>query len=163
ARRARASVPRWRFAVGDQSHASITNTARILDVDLLMVPSGEEGRLTGAAVRRALDDDGDPESIAAGVATAGTTNARIIGELTSVGDVAAELGAWFHVDAAYGGAAMLAPSVRERFRGIDRADSMIVDPHKWFYAPFDCAALLYREPALAKRVHAQDASYLDVI
>jgi glutamate/tyrosine decarboxylase-like PLP-dependent enzyme len=68
-----------------------------------------------------------------------------------------------HVDAAYGGAALLAPSVRDRFRGIDRADSLIIDPHKWLYAPFDCAALLYRDPQLARAVHTQDASYLDVI
>ena len=164
ARRRRPSVKRWRFAVGDQSHSSITNTARILDVDLLPVASrAGDDRLTGDALRRALADDGDPASIAAVVATAGTTNAGIVDELSSLADVSAEIDAWFHIDAAYGGAAMLAPSVRDRFRGIERADSMIVDPHKWFYAPFDCAALLYREPALAKRVHAQEASYLDVI
>ena len=68
-----------------------------------------------------------------------------------------------HVDAAYGGAALLAPSVRDRFRGIEAADSLVIDPHKWLFAPFDCAALLYREPALARAVHTQDASYLDVI
>jgi glutamate/tyrosine decarboxylase-like PLP-dependent enzyme len=68
-----------------------------------------------------------------------------------------------HVDAAYGGAAMLAPSVRDRFAGIEHADSMIVDPHKWLYAPFDCAALLYRDPQFARTVHTQAASYLDVI
>ena len=68
-----------------------------------------------------------------------------------------------HVDAAYGGAALLAPSVRDRFAGIEHADSLVIDPHKWLYAPFDCAALLYRDPALARAVHTQDASYLDVI
>jgi glutamate/tyrosine decarboxylase-like PLP-dependent enzyme len=68
-----------------------------------------------------------------------------------------------HVDAAYGGAALLAPSVRDRFAGIEHADSLVIDPHKWLYAPFDCAALMYREPAFARRVHTQAASYLDVI
>jgi hypothetical protein len=68
-----------------------------------------------------------------------------------------------HVDAAYGGAAMLAPSARDRFAGIEHADSMIVDPHKWLYAPFDCAALLYRDPQFARTVHTHAASYLDVI
>ena len=53
-----------------------------------------------------------------------------------------------HVDAAYGGAALLAPSVRDRFAGIEHADSLVIDPHKWLYAPFDCAALLYRDPDL---------------
>jgi glutamate/tyrosine decarboxylase-like PLP-dependent enzyme len=68
-----------------------------------------------------------------------------------------------HVDAAYGGGALLAPTVREKFTGIQHADSLVIDPHKWLYAPFDCAALLYRDPAFARSVHTQDASYLDVI
>ena len=59
-------------------------------------------------------------------------------------------------------AALLAPSARHHFSGIERADSFVVDPHKWLFAPFDCAALLYREPAQAKAVHTQKASYLDV-
>jgi aromatic-L-amino-acid decarboxylase len=163
ARRSRPSVGRWRFAVGEQSHSSITNTARILDVDLVVVPSLGDDRLDGAALRRALDADGDPSSIAAVVATAGTTNAGIVDDLASIAELCDELGAWFHVDGAYGAAAMLAPSVQARFAGIERADSMVVDPHKWLFAPFDCAALLYREPSLARSVHAQDASYLDVI
>ncbi len=54
-------------------------------------------------------------------------------------------------------------SVRDRYAGIEHADSFVIDPHKWLYAPFDCAALVYREPALAKAVHSQEASYLDVI
>src|SRR5207302_5411836 len=83
--------------------------------------------------------------------------------LAGLADVAAELGAWFHVDGAYGGAGLFAPSVRASFVGIERADSLVIDPHKWLFAPFDCAALLYRDPALARSVHTQDASYLDVI
>jgi glutamate/tyrosine decarboxylase-like PLP-dependent enzyme len=154
---------RVRFAVGDQSHSSITNTARILGVDLLVVPSGTDARLTGDALRRALDDDGDPESVAAVVATAGTTNAGIVDDLASIAPVCRDLGAWMHVDGAYGAAALLAPSVRDKFAGIEHADSLVVDPHKWLYAPFDCAALLYRDPSLARAVHTQDASYLDVI
>ena len=70
---------------------------------------------------------------------------------------------WLHVDGAYGGAALLAPSARHRFRGIEHADSLVVDPHKWLYAPFDCAALIYREPQLARAFHTQEASYLEVI
>ena len=57
-----------------------------------------------------------------------------------------ELGVWFHVDGAYGGAGLAAPSVRHRYHGIERADSFIVDPHKWLFAPFDCCALVYRDP-----------------
>ncbi len=58
---------------------------------------------------------------------------------------------------------LFAPSVRSAYDGIEHADSFVVDPHKWLFAPFDCAALLYRDPALARSVHKQDAGYLDVI
>ena len=74
-----------------------------------------------------------------------------------------EYGIWFHVDGAYGGAGLAAPSVRHLYAGIEHADSFIVDPHKWLFAPFDCCALLYREPALARAAHTQKASYLDVL
>src|SRR5690606_25638115 len=67
------------------------------------------------------------------------------------------------VDAAYGGAALAAPSARAVFDGIDLADSLIVDPHKWLFAPFDVAALLYREPVLARAAHTQHAGYLEPI
>ena len=77
--------------------------------------------------------------------------------------MAVGLGAWFHVDGAYGGAGLFASSVRDRYAGVELADSFVVDPHKWLFAPFDCAALLYRDPQLARSVHAQEASYLDVI
>ena len=73
------------------------------------------------------------------------------------------LGAWLHVDGAYGGAGLAAPSVRDRFAGIEHADSFIVDPHKWLFAPFDCCALVYRDPAIARAAHTQHAEYLDVL
>ncbi len=78
-------------------------------------------------------------------------------------DVAAELGVWFHVDGAYGGAGLAAPSVRAHYHGIERADSFIVDPHKWLFAPFDCCALLYADPSVARAAHTQHAEYLDVL
>ena len=97
------------------------------------------------------------------VATAGTTNFGIVDDLASVAEVCREFGIWFHVDGAYGGAGLAAPSVRHLFAGIEHADSFIVDPHKWLFAPFDCCALLYREPALARAAHTQHAGYLDVL
>jgi aromatic-L-amino-acid decarboxylase len=153
---------RVRFAVSDQTHSSVANTMRIIDVDPLIVTAVDD-HLTGAALEAALAADDDPGSVCAVVATAGTTNAGLVDDLASIADVCRERGMWMHVDAAYGGAALLAPSVRHRFAGIEHADSLVIDPHKWLYAPFDCAALLYREPAFARSVHTQDASYLDVI
>ena len=153
---------RWRVAVGEDAHSSITNTLRICEMDPLIVRA-DDHRLTGAGLRAAIAADGDPRSLAAVVATSGTTNAGIIDDLVGAAEVAREYGLWFHVDGAYGGAGLFAPSVRPRYEGIEHADSFIVDPHKWLFAPFDCAALLYRNPSVARSVHKQDASYLDVI
>ena len=153
---------RFRIAVSTDAHSSIVNTMRILEMDPLTVAT-DDHRLTGAALRAAIEADGDPSSLAAVVATSGTTNAGIIDDLAGAAAVAREHGLWFHVDGAYGGAGLFAPSVRAAYDGIEHADSFVVDPHKWLFAPFDCAALLYRDPALARSVHKQDASYLDVI
>jgi glutamate/tyrosine decarboxylase-like PLP-dependent enzyme len=153
---------RFRIVVSTDAHSSIVNTMRILEMDPLTVAT-DDHRLTGAALRAAIEADGDPSSLAAVVATAGTTNAGIIDDLAGAADVARQHGLWFHVDGAYGGAGLFAPSVRAAYDGIEHADSFVVDPHKWLFAPFDCAALLYRDPALARSVHKQDASYLDVI
>jgi aromatic-L-amino-acid decarboxylase len=159
---AAAAGRRWRVAVGADAHSSITNTLRILEMDALPVPT-DDHRLTGDALSAALQADGDPSSVAAVVATSGTTNAGIIDDLAGIAAVARAHGLWFHVDGAYGGAGLFAPSVRRAYDGIEHADSFVVDPHKWLFAPFDCAALIYRDPSLARSVHKQDASYLDVI
>jgi aromatic-L-amino-acid/L-tryptophan decarboxylase len=153
---------RWRVAVSEDAHSSITNALRICEMDPLIVRA-EDHRLTGAGLRAAIAAGGDPGSLAAVVATSGTTNAGIVDDLAGLAEVAREYGLWFHVDGAYGGAGLFAPSVRARYAGIEHADSFIVDPHKWLFAPFDCAALLYRNPSVARSVHKQDASYLDVI
>jgi aromatic-L-amino-acid/L-tryptophan decarboxylase len=160
----KSAVParRWRAIVGSDAHSSVSNTLRLLEMDALVVPTPDH-RLTGDAVAAAIAADGDPASLAAVVATAGTTNAGIIDDLAGLASVADSHDLWFHVDGAYGGAGLFAPSVRSAYAGIERADSFVVDPHKWLFAPFDCAALLYREPALARSVHKQDAGYLDVI
>jgi len=153
---------RWRVAVGTDAHSSIVNTLRILEMDPLTVHT-EDHRVTGEALQAAIEADGDPGSIAAVVGTSGTTNAGIIDDLAGIAAVARDLGAWFHVDGAYGGAGLFAPSVRRAYDGIEHANSFIVDPHKWLFAPFDCAALIYRDPPVARSVHKQEAGYLDVI
>ena len=70
---------------------------------------------------------------------------------------------WFDVDGAYGGSGIFARSLKPKYAGLELAHSFILDPHKWLFSPFDCCAVLYREPELARAVHTQDASYLDVI
>jgi aromatic-L-amino-acid decarboxylase len=153
---------RWRVAVGSDAHSSIVNTLKLLEMDALTIET-DDHRLTGDAARAAIGADDRPETIAAVVATSGTTNAGIVDDLAGIAAVAREHGLWFHVDGAYGGAGLFAPSVRRRYAGLEHADSFLVDPHKWLFAPFDCCALLYRDPERARAVHTQDASYLDVI
>jgi aromatic-L-amino-acid decarboxylase len=153
---------RPRVVVSDQAHSSIAKALHVTGMEALVVPT-EDHRLTGEAARAAVDGDDDPASLVAVVATAGTTNAGIVDDLAGVGALARSRKLWFHVDGAYGGAGLFAPSVRRQFAGVEQADSLIIDPHKWLFAPFDCAALLYRQPQLARGVFTQDAAYLDVI
>jgi L-2,4-diaminobutyrate decarboxylase len=150
---------RWRFAAADTVHSSVAAAARVMDVDVVSVPHDERGRLTGEGLRAMLEADDD--GVFAVVASAGATNAGIVDDLAGVAQVCADRGLWFHVDGAYGGAGLLAPSVRDLFVGVERADSFIVDPHKWLFAPYDACALLYRDPVLAADAHRQRASYLD--
>jgi L-2,4-diaminobutyrate decarboxylase len=159
---------RWRIAASAEAHSSIASTAKVMDAEVIDVPTDERGRLTGAALATTLaeverDHPDGLDGLFAVVATSGTTNAGMIDDLAGVAAVAEAREVWFHVDGAYGGAALAAPSVRDRFAGIERADSLVVDPHKWLFTPFDCAALLYRQPELARRAHTQHAAYLEVM
>jgi glutamate/tyrosine decarboxylase-like PLP-dependent enzyme len=150
----------WQLACTGEAHSSIRSAARVLDVTLVEVPGDDRGRLTGALLEPILRAHPDVFAV---VATAGTTNAGLIDDLAGVADACAAHGVWMHVDGAYGGAGLAAPTVRELFTGVERADSFIVDPHKWLFAPYDCCALLYRDPAQARAAHAQSANYLDQI
>ncbi|HEY1830706.1 MAG TPA: pyridoxal-dependent decarboxylase [Acidimicrobiales bacterium] len=149
-------------AVSDDAHSSVSKALHLLGIEAFVVPTVDH-RLTGSALDAALASDPRGDDVIGVVGTAGTTNAGIIDELDGIADTAARRQLWFHIDGAYGGAALFAPALRRQMRGFERADSFIVDPHKWLFAPFDCAALLYRQPNLAKAVHTQDASYLDIL
>jgi L-2,4-diaminobutyrate decarboxylase len=149
-----------RVACTDETHSSVATAAAVMDVGLLRVAPDGRGRMTGEALADAIEREG-ADGLFAVTATAGTTNAGAIDDLSGIGRVCREHGLWMHVDGAYGGAALAAPSVRDRFAGIELADSFIVDPHKWLFAPFDSCALLYRNPQLARAAHTQQAGYLD--
>ena len=145
------------------AHSSVAQAARAMDADVELVEVDARGRMNGVATRSALSglSAETRARVFAVVATAGTTNVGVVDDLEGVGAVAREEGTWFHVDGAYGAAALCAPSRRHLFAGIELADSFIVDPHKWLFAPFDSCALVYRDPRVARAAHTQRAEYLD--
>ena len=156
-------VARPTFACTDEAHSSVGKALRVLGVESFPVPAVDH-RFTGEALEAALSSGRPGAADVVGVvATAGTTNAGIVDDLAGIGAVARRRGLWFHVDGAYGGGALFSLTARPLFDGIELADSLVVDPHKWLFGPYDCAALVYRQPALAKAVHTQDAAYLDAI
>jgi glutamate/tyrosine decarboxylase-like PLP-dependent enzyme len=149
------------IACAPSAHSSIRLAAMVIDVPVVEVDGDQRGRLTEAGLRAAAQHaDVDIMAIAA---TGGATNTGIVDDLAGAARVANELGAWLHVDAAYGGAALVSSVGRPLFDGIEHADSFVVDPHKWLFAPFDCAAILYREPALAGAALTQHADYLETL
>ena len=154
---------RWAVVAAESTHASVDSSARVMDVDVILAAVDGDRRLRGDAVVDAITGRPAGTEVFAVVATAGTTNLGIVDALDGIADACAEAVVWLHVDGAYGGAAMVAPSVRGRFDGVERCDSLVVDPHKWLFSPFDCAALLYRDPPVARAAHTQHAGYLEPI
>ena len=153
-------IKRGLVVASSGAHSSVRATARVIDVDVLSI---ETDRLEGAQLVETLATmpSEDRTRLFAVIATGGTTNAGIVDDLAGIAAVCEAEGVWLHVDAAYGGGALAAPSVRHLFDGIERADSVTIDPHKWLFAPYDCGAVIYRDPMLAKKAHTQEGSYLD--
>jgi len=147
------------------AHSSIVSAAKAMDADVVVATADPQGHLLGPALEHAIAEltPEDRERLFAIVATAGTTNAGVVDDLRGVAAAARRLDTWFHVDGAYGGAGLAAASVRHLFDGVEHADSFIVDPHKWLFAPFDSCALVYRDPFEARRAHTQHAEYLEVL
>ncbi|MCV6628712.1 MAG: aminotransferase class V-fold PLP-dependent enzyme [Flavobacteriaceae bacterium] len=146
----------------DGAHSSVKAMAKVIDAEILLIRSEE--KLLGTELQTTINDldSLQRQRLFAVVATGGTTNAGIIDDLDGIASVCEKEGLWFHVDAAYGGGALAAPSVRHLFLGIERADSVTIDPHKWLFTPYDCGAIIYKNPELAKRAHTQEGSYLEI-
>lgn len=144
------------------AHSSIKAMAKVTDAELILIPSEEQMTKEDLDAKLKELDKSVTDRIFAVVATGGTTNAGIIDDLEGVAEFCQENGFWFHVDGAYGGGALAADSVRHLFKGIERADSITIDPHKWLFSPYDCGAVIYKKPELAKKAHSQHASYLKI-
>lgn len=144
------------------AHSSIKAMAKVIDADVLLVDS--EDSMTQSALSTFYEALSTPEKkrVFAVVGTGGTTNAGIIDDLDGIADFCNAYKLWFHVDAAYGGGALASKTVRHLFKGIEKADSVTIDPHKWLFSPYDCGAVIYKNPEEAKEAHAQEGSYLEI-
>lgn len=149
---------------GLHAHASVRKAARIAGIpaEQIRVCDSTDGvRLDPHAVAvRIKEDLADGIIPVAIVGAAGTTNTGAIDPLDTLADLAAELGVWFHVDAAYGGFFQLTERGRQRLQGIERADSITLDPHKSLFLPFGTGALLVAERNHLAHAFAEDADYL---
>ena len=156
-----------RLYISDEGHFSVPKAAGLLGIgrdNVRAIRTDERLRLDVDALVRAVEED-----FAAGylpfcvVGSAGAVGTGAVDPLDEIADVAAGFGLWMHVDASYGGFAALAPSRQPLFRGMERADSVALDPHKWLYLPLDCGCILYRNPNAARAAFAEDAEYTRVI
>ena len=152
---ARAARPDARAVVcSEHAHSSVEKACRLLELELRKAPVDGEFRLRPDA----LDLDG----ACAVVATVGTTSTSSVDPVAAVADAAEAAGAWLHVDAAYAGAAAVLPELRHHFGGWERADSVVVNPHKWLYVPMDCSTVWTRRPEDFRRAFSLVPEYLRV-
>jgi aromatic-L-amino-acid decarboxylase len=136
---ARDARPGSRVVVcSEHAHSSIERAARLLGLETRTVPADAEYRLRPDL----LDLDG----ACAAVATVGTTSSASVDPVPAMADACAEAGVWLHVDAAYAGGAMVCPEFRFAFEGVERADSVLVNPHKWLFTTQGCSAVWTRRP-----------------
>ena len=136
---ARSAAPGRRTVVcSEHAHSSVAKACRLLELDVRTVPGDERHAMRPDAV--------DLEGACALVATIGTTSSTAIDPVAVLADACAAAGVWLHVDAAYAGSAAVCPELRPRFAGWERADSLVVNPHKWLFVPMDCSALWTSRP-----------------
>src|SRR4029450_12940158 len=154
--------------VSDQVHASVNKAAALAGFgprNIRVVPATPQLRMDVDRLRGMLRDDRGAGLLPfLVVASAGTTNTGAVDPLTDIADLAAEEGLWLHADAAYGGFFQLTERGRKRFRGIERADSITLDPHKGMFLPYGTGSLLVRDGSLLREAHYSGAAYLqDVV
>ncbi len=153
--------------VSEESHFSIAKAAGMLGLgesNVRAVKTDERLHIDLAELERLVAADrADGHLPFCVVANAGTTATGAVDPLAAVADFARRHDLWLHVDAAYGGFAVLAPSARQLLAGIEQADSIALDPHKWLYLPVGCGCVLYKDPAAARAAFAHGADYTRTI
>jgi aromatic-L-amino-acid decarboxylase len=136
----------------EEAHSSVERAARLLGLETRKVPVDEEFRMRADAV--------DLSDAAAVVATVGTTSTTSVDPVPELADVCADTGVWLHVDAAYAGSAWVCPELRWSQAGVDRADSLVVNAHKWLFTPMDCSLLWSRNPEALRAAFSLVPEYL---
>jgi aromatic-L-amino-acid/L-tryptophan decarboxylase len=153
--------------LSDQTHASIPRGLRlagVTDDDLCVLTSDRHFRMPMDALQHAVDQDrraGRRPLMVIG--TAGTTNSGTVDPLSKLADLCSRENLWFHVDGAYGGPAALCDAGRHALTGIERADSIVLDPHKWLFQPYDVGCLLVTRPGFLERAYAMNPEYLQEV
>lgn len=159
-------LPRLRTYVTPETHSHVEKAAIALGVgqeNVVRVPTDEAHRMRPDALAAALDED-----VRAGmrpmavVATVGTTSTTSIDSLSEIASICNERKVWLHVDAAYAGTAAIVPEFRPMLDGIEHADSLVVNPHKWMFVPMDLSVLFVRDAAVVRRAFALVPEYLTV-
>jgi len=151
---AREALPAGAVALcSDQTHASVKRALRLLGVETRVLE-------TDAAFRLRVDDVAAHDGPAILIATAGTTNTGAVDPLGELASLSAERGWWLHVDGAYGAPAVLTERGRAALHGIARADSLVLDPHKWLFQPIETGAVLVRRAGALQHTFAMFPEYL---
>jgi aromatic-L-amino-acid/L-tryptophan decarboxylase len=150
---AREATGRDLIVCSEHAHSSVDKAARMLGMRLRKVPVDAEFRMRAGAV-------GDLSDAAVMVATVGTTAATAVDPVPALAEACAESGTWLHVDAAYAGTAMVCPELRWAFEGVERADSLVVNAHKWMLTPLDCSLLWTQRPDDFRRAYSLIPEYL---
>jgi aromatic-L-amino-acid/L-tryptophan decarboxylase len=140
----------------EHAHSSVDKGARILGLEVRKLRADDGYRLRTDALERALAE----ERVAAVVATAGTTSSTAVDPVPEIAELCERAGVWLHVDAAYAGSAAVCPEHRWVLAGADRADSLVVNPHKWLFTPVDCSALFTRRPEALRAAFTLLPEYL---
>jgi aromatic-L-amino-acid decarboxylase len=160
------SGARMMIYASDQVHFSNLKAADILGLgkdSVRLLPASSDFRMDANRLREAVKSDlGNGLRPFCVVASAGTAASGAMDPLAEIAEVADEFKLWFHVDGAYGAPAAMTGKRRASFAGLERADSVSLDPHKWLYTPLDCGCLLYREAALARQAFVTEAEYVKV-
>ncbi len=153
---ARHATGRGAVVCSEHAHSSVEKAAKLLDLDFREIPVDESFRLRPELLARELDR-GD---VAAVVATVGTTSQTAVDPVESIAELTELAGSWLHVDAAYAGSAWVCPELRWSQAGVERADSLVVNPHKWLFVPMDCSALWTRHPQAFRETFTLTPEYL---